>query len=150
MWCFNSCLDCGLGRNQDTLRRSPDRPSGSEQKTYNALVEEFNTAMTNHILTDKCSGHRFHKNDLCNTCMRLATEADIKNGYCQPGGPYGFTKLGLSADFDPDTYYEENYPEPTLSPRCAKHLPTLEDRQQRYERCSGQSPLCGKRVGPNQ
>ena len=143
---LTNCLGYDPGRNQDIPRESSNESMSSELKTYNTLVEKFNGAMTYHMAMDECSGYRFHKNNLCDICMRLAIRADTENGHCQPGGPYGFTKLGLSANFDPDTYYDENYPEPILSPRCAKHFPTLEDRQKRYERCSGQSPLCDKRA----
>lgn len=145
---LNDCLGQGPEQGQNSSRGSSNNPAYDQLKLYNSLVEKFDAAMTYHMLSDKCSGHRFHKNDLCMTCMRLAIEADIENGHCQPGGPYGFTRLGFNAGFNAKTYYDEDYPEPAMSPRCAMHLPTLKDRQQQYRRCSGQSPQCS-RTSPN-
>ena len=145
----NNCLGRGPEQEQENPKDSSDNSSSEQPKPYDRLVEKFEAAMTNHMLVDKCSGRKFHKDDLCNTCMRLAVEADIENGYFQPGGPYGFTKLGFSTGFNLTTYYNADYPEPTMSPRCAKHFPTLENKQQRYGRCSGLSPVCNRGLRPN-
>ena len=111
-------------------------------RTFEDVTQEFSENMREHKERDNCDGFRFHKDNFCHKCTLIAIKADLENGDCQPGGPYGFTQLGFVENFSMKTYYDAKNPTPHISPYCPKHLPTLRNRRQRYNRCNNGSPLC--------
>lgn len=116
-----------------------------QPKTYKDVSDGFMESMRNHRERDGCAGFRFHKSDPCYRCMGIAIKADFENRYYQPGGPYGFTKTGF--DFSMEGYYDNDNPEPRISPYCPKHLRTLGPTVRGYERCYENTPLCPNQVG---